>query len=57
MGKYKVSGNEKNRENTRKDTKKDISTFTFNNLYWYHNGNRNMTRRAKNPICYNDALS
>ena len=57
MGKYKISGNERNREDTRKSTKNDNSTSSFNNLYWYHNGNRNMVSRVKDPICYNDALS
>ena len=38
-------------------TKKDISTSSFSNLYWYHNGDRNMTILAKNPICNNDTLS
>ena len=38
-------------------TKKDISTSSFSNLYWYHNGDRNMTIQAKSPICNNDTLS
>ena len=50
MGKYKISGDKRNRQNTRKGTKKDISMFSFNNLYWYQNGDRNITSRAKNPI-------
>ena len=57
MGKYKISGDERKIEDTRRGTKKDISTSSFNNLYWYHNGNSNMARKAKDPICYNDALS
>ena len=36
MGKYKISGNEENRGNTRKGTEKDIPTSSFNNLHWYH---------------------
>ena len=55
--KYKTSGDERNREDIRKGTKKDILTFSFNNLYWYHNGNRNMTNRAKDQIWYTNALS
>ena len=51
------SGNKGNRESTRKGTKKDITTSSFNNLHWYHNGDRNMASRAKTPICYNDAIS
>ena len=57
MGKYEVSGNKRNIERTRKDTKKDISISSFNNLHWYYNQDRNMACRAKNPICYNDAIS
>ena len=40
MGKYEISGNKGNRERTRKDTKKDISTSSFNNLHWYYNRDR-----------------
>ena len=29
-------------QGTRKGTKKDISTSSFINLHWYHNGDRNM---------------
>ena len=57
MRKYKISGNEGKRENTRKGTKKDISTSSFNNLHWYRNRDRNMASRAKNLICYNNAIS
>ena len=45
---------ERNRENTRKDTKKDISTSSSNNFCWYHNKNRNVTGRAKDPIGCNE---
>ena len=31
--------------------------FSTTYLYWYHNRNRNVVSSAKNPICYNDALS
>ena len=37
----------------KKSTKKDIS---FNNLYWYHNGNRNMASTAEDPICCNSMM-
>ena len=46
MGKHKISGNEENRDNTRKGTKKDISTSSFHNLHWYYNGDKNMASRA-----------
>ena len=54
---YKTSGDERNRKDTRKSTKKDISTSTFNKLYCYHNENRNIASRVKDPICYDDTLS
>ena len=57
MGKYKICVNKGNKESTRKGTKKDISTFSLNNLHWYHNGDKNMAIGAKNPIFYNDAVS
>ena len=50
MDKYKMSGDERNREDTQKGTKKDIS---FNNLHWYHNGNRSMASTAEDPIYCN----
>ena len=45
--KYKISGAERKREDAKKDTEKNISASSFNNLYWYHNENRNMTSRTK----------
>ena len=41
-------------ENIQERHQKDPS---FSNPYWYHNGNKNMASRTKDPTCYNDALS
>ena len=47
---YKISGDKRNRENTRKGTKKDISTAQFSNLYCYHNADRNMASKKSNML-------